>query len=101
MRQVLRGSQEEMYAQQKSKEVMLHERGNPGSRCHPGSLGRRPPRRNESVYISGVLEYGAAGYVTKDESPEKLVEAIYRVAGGHDKVFSRKVKNTIKDKIDS
>jgi len=56
---------------------------------------------NEPVYISGVLEHGAAGYLTKDESPHRLVEAIYKVAGGEKKVFSRKVKSTIKKEIDS
>ena len=56
---------------------------------------------NEPVYINGVLEHGAAGYLTKDESPNRLVEAIYKVAGGENKVFSRKVKSTIKKEIDS
>ncbi len=36
----------------------------------------------EPLYVSRALESGAAGYVSKNASPEELVTAIHRVAAG-------------------
>jgi DNA-binding NarL/FixJ family response regulator len=38
--------------------------------------------RDEDQYAVRVLRAGAAGYLTKDQSPRQLIEAIRRVAGG-------------------
>ncbi len=43
-------------------------------------------------FIQGVLNSGAAGYLTKDEPGEVLVQAIRGVAGGQQGWLSRKVK---------
>ena len=37
---------------------------------------------NDRQYILELLNNGAAGYLTKDEAPEYIVEAIHRVARG-------------------
>ncbi len=37
---------------------------------------------SEEQYARRVLRAGAAGYVTKDQAPERLVEAIRKTAGG-------------------
>ena len=46
-------------------------------------------------YIEGMLESGAAGYLTKDEVPEVLVEALRGVARGEDGWFSKRVERTL------
>lgn len=42
-------------------------------------------------FINGVLDHGAAGYLTKDESPERIVEAVQQVANGETAVYSERV----------
>lgn len=37
---------------------------------------------DDSAYVRGLLGLGAAGYLTKDEAPERLVEAVRAVARG-------------------
>ncbi len=34
---------------------------------------------DDRLFIQGMLENGAAGYITKDEAPNLLIEAIYSV----------------------
>ncbi len=46
-------------------------------------------------YIMGMLEIGAAGYLTKEEVPEILVQAIRGVARGESGWVSRKISSKI------
>jgi DNA-binding NarL/FixJ family response regulator len=48
---------------------------------------------NDRNYVFSVLEQGAAGYLIKDESPQKIVEAAMRVAGGECGWFSEEIKS--------
>lgn len=50
-----------------------------------------------TYYIEGALEYGAAGYITKDEGPEMLVDAVRRVAKGERGLFSQKAEKAIQE----
>lgn len=45
----------------------------------------------DKQYILRVLELGAAGYLTKDEAPELVVEAVHGVARGEDGWLSRRI----------
>jgi DNA-binding NarL/FixJ family response regulator len=38
---------------------------------------------NDPTYIQTMLEHGAAGYITKEEAPEMLVEAIRKICTGN------------------
>ena len=38
---------------------------------------------DDQIHVTRALQAGAAGYVSKNASPEELLEAIRRVAGGH------------------
>jgi len=53
---------------------------------------------NEPHYIDGVLDYGVAGYITKDEVPQQLVESIRKVADGQEGVFSRNVEKIVAER---
>ena len=46
---------------------------------------------DDPVYVRGVLESGAAGYLMKDEAPEALLEAVRGVALGEQGWVSRKI----------
>jgi DNA-binding NarL/FixJ family response regulator len=46
---------------------------------------------SETRYVQGVLSGGALGYLTKDEAPEMLVQAIRGVAQGKGGWYSRQV----------
>lgn len=46
-------------------------------------------------YILGLLENGAAGYLTKDEAPEILISAVRGVAGGQQGVVSQRIAERI------
>ncbi|HLE16569.1 MAG TPA: response regulator transcription factor [Anaerolineales bacterium] len=46
-------------------------------------------------YIEGMLESGASGYLTKDEVPEVLIEALRGVARGEDGWVSKRVGKII------
>jgi DNA-binding NarL/FixJ family response regulator len=37
---------------------------------------------NDRLYIQAMLENGALGYITKDEAPDLLLEAVYSIANG-------------------
>ena len=50
-----------------------------------------------TYYIQGALEYGAAGYITKDEGPEVLIEAVRKVAKGERGLFSQKADKAIQE----
>lgn len=43
-------------------------------------------------FVKEMLDAGAVGYLLKDNAPEKLVSAIYRIANG-DTYFNRSVSN--------
>ena len=45
----------------------------------------------DNQYIHGVLENGASGYLTKDEAPHSIVEAVRRVAQGEKGLLSKRV----------
>jgi DNA-binding NarL/FixJ family response regulator len=38
---------------------------------------------DDQIHVTRALQAGAAGYVSKNASPEELLEAIRRVAGGY------------------
>lgn len=46
---------------------------------------------NDKQYILSMFDQGAAGYLTKDEAPEKIIEAVRGVAAGEQGWMSRKV----------
>jgi len=50
---------------------------------------------DDPFYIQGVLDSGAAGYLTKDEPGEVLIQAIRGVASGQQGWLSRKVSATV------
>jgi DNA-binding NarL/FixJ family response regulator len=52
---------------------------------------------DDKQYILQVLEQGAAGYLTKDEAPEMIVEAVLGVAKGEQGWLSRKVAAQVTD----
>jgi DNA-binding NarL/FixJ family response regulator len=37
---------------------------------------------NDRLYIQAMLENGAVGYITKDEAPDLLLEAVFSIARG-------------------
>jgi DNA-binding NarL/FixJ family response regulator len=37
---------------------------------------------NDKFYVQSLLEMGASGYLTKDEDPATIIEAVLRVADG-------------------
>jgi DNA-binding NarL/FixJ family response regulator len=43
-------------------------------------------------YIKAMLSNGAAGYLVKDEAPDKILEAVRRIAQGETGWLSQKVK---------
>ncbi len=54
---------------------------------------------NDPAYIQGMLQNGAAGYITKEEAPVYLLEAIHSIVQKHVKwispMVSKKVSNVI------
>jgi DNA-binding NarL/FixJ family response regulator len=46
---------------------------------------------DDTFYIKGLLELGAAGYLMKDEAPEAIVEAVRGVAHGDKGWISRQI----------
>jgi DNA-binding NarL/FixJ family response regulator len=46
---------------------------------------------DDDQYIHGVLENGATGYLTKDEAPRRVVDAVRRVARGEKGLLSKRV----------
>jgi DNA-binding NarL/FixJ family response regulator len=46
---------------------------------------------DDEQYIFGLLDHGASGYLTKDEAPSTIIEAIRGVAHGEDGWISRRV----------
>ncbi len=50
---------------------------------------------DDRQFIQGVLNSGAAGYLTKDEPGETLIQAIRGVAEGQQGWLSRKIKATL------
>lgn len=50
---------------------------------------------DDDAYIAGLLETGAAGYLTKEEALHTIVDAVRGVAHGEDGWFSRRAAATI------
>ena len=50
---------------------------------------------DDEQYIFGLLDHGAAGYLTKDEAPTTIVEAVRGVARGEEGWISRRVANKL------
>jgi RNA polymerase sigma factor (sigma-70 family) len=50
---------------------------------------------DDEEYIFGVLDAGAAGYLTKDEAPETIVDAVRGVATGDEGWISRRAADRI------
>lgn len=50
---------------------------------------------DDDQYISSVLAKGAAGYLTKDQAPEAIIEAVRGVARGEEGWFSRRAAATV------
>jgi DNA-binding NarL/FixJ family response regulator len=46
---------------------------------------------DDAQYIRGLLSSGAAGYLTKDEAPESILEAIHGVWRGQEGWLSRRI----------
>jgi DNA-binding NarL/FixJ family response regulator len=46
---------------------------------------------DDEAYIMGLLAAGAAGYLTKDEAPRTIVDAVVGIARGEDGWMSRRV----------
>jgi len=55
---------------------------------------------NDRQYILSVLEQGAAGYLTKDEAPDTIVEAVRSVARDEKAWISRKASARIAESPD-
>ena len=50
---------------------------------------------DDEQYIFGLLDHGAAGYLTKDEAPTTIIEAVRGVARGEEGWISRRVANKL------
>ena len=50
---------------------------------------------DDEEYIFGLLDSGAAGYLTKDEAPDIIIEAVQGVARGEEGWISRRVASKI------
>lgn len=49
----------------------------------------------EKQFILGVLATGAAGYLTKEEVPEKIIQAVRGIAGGETGWVSPKISRVV------
>lgn len=58
---------------------------------HPGVKILALSAHDDTVYIRGLLELGAAGYLMKDEAPETILEAVRGVARGDKGWVSRRI----------
>lgn len=62
-----------------------------------GTSSTRPTRvlalsaHDDEEYIFGLLDAGASGYLTKDEAPDMIVDAVRGVAAGEDEWISARV----------
>jgi DNA-binding NarL/FixJ family response regulator len=50
---------------------------------------------DDEEYISALLENGAAGYLTKDEAPNCILDAIHSVASGRKGRFTQRVAEKV------
>lgn len=50
---------------------------------------------NDRLYVQGMMENGASGYITKDEAPEMLIEAVRRVYQGPTRWVSPKASKNM------
>lgn len=53
---------------------------------------------DDDEYISEMLANGAAGYLIKDEAPERILEAVRGVALGKRGLFSSRVRTKLRDR---
>jgi DNA-binding NarL/FixJ family response regulator len=51
---------------------------------------------SDPSYIRAVMEYGVAGYVTKDDAHDELVEAVVTVARDKTGYMSKKAEEALK-----
>lgn len=51
---------------------------------------------DDNQYVTEMLNNGVAGYLTKDEAPESIVEAIHSVAQGDQGWVSKRVERKLK-----
>ena len=58
---------------------------------HPGVKILALSAHDDAVYIQGLLEIGAAGYLMKEEAPEVILEAVRGIAQGKEGWLSRSV----------
>ena len=52
---------------------------------------------SDPYLVRSVMEYGVAGYVTKDDVYDELIEAVIDVANNHTGVVSKQVKEVLDD----
>jgi DNA-binding NarL/FixJ family response regulator len=50
---------------------------------------------DDKEYITGMLESGASGYLTKDEAPDHLIKAVCSVASHEEVWVSKRIKKDI------
>jgi DNA-binding NarL/FixJ family response regulator len=50
---------------------------------------------DDREYVHGMLASGAAGYLTKEEAPELLLEAVRRVSQGEEGWLSRRASRSV------
>ncbi|OGO33998.1 MAG: hypothetical protein A2Z16_10270 [Chloroflexi bacterium RBG_16_54_18] len=50
---------------------------------------------DDAVYVRELLELGAAGYLMKEDAPEKIIEAVRGVAQGEEGWVSRRIASQI------
>ena len=53
---------------------------------------------NDKFYVQSLLEMGASGYLTKDEDPNTIIEAVLRVADGEKGWLTHKVAARVSSK---
>ncbi len=66
---------------------------------HPHVLILALSAHDDPVYIRGLLETGAAGYLMKEEAPDTILEAVRGVAQGEKGWVSRRVTARVADWI--
>ena len=51
---------------------------------------------DDPQYIQVMLDYGAAGYLVKDEGPESVIEAVRKIAHSEEKWISQATKKRMR-----
>ncbi|MEJ2706717.1 MAG: response regulator transcription factor [Anaerolineales bacterium] len=50
---------------------------------------------DDKQYVRELLNHGAAGYLTKDEAADSIIEAIHGIANGEDGWFSERIEKQV------